>query len=289
MILCERYQFDILAGDVEAAFMQGDVQHGDQELYFHQPKEGLPGLEPHTLIKILKGVFGLATAPRQWWRKLRRLLEAVVLHDASGKPCHFRQHPLDPAFFYCHSSIGYVMAIAVVHVDDLLMGFDREAPKAKKAMHDLLPWGDWRELPFTFCGKSAFRNDKGELCLSQVDYARTIDPIEIPKSRRASPEVSATTMEVQDNRSALGALGWLATQSRPDLAANVATSQRNQANPTVGDLIETNRIIKLARTHAESCLVIPRLTGKLALVTLHDASWAHVDEEDNTGILNYVK
>ena len=30
LILCERYLFDIVAGDVEAAVMQGDAQHGDQ-------------------------------------------------------------------------------------------------------------------------------------------------------------------------------------------------------------------------------------------------------------------
>ena len=130
---------------------------------------------------------------------------------------------------------------------------------------------------------------KGEVCLPQEDYARTIEPIVISKSRRAEPDVLATTAETQDNRSALGALGWLATQSRPDIAASVALSQRNQATPTVGDLIETNRIIKIAVANAASCLVVPKLTGQLAFVTYHDASWANADEETGTGILKYVK
>ena len=81
------------------------------------------------------------------------------------------------------------MALAVVHVDDLLMGFARDAPKANKAMHEFLPWGGWRALPFVLCGKAAYRIEKGELCFSQVDYASTIEPIEIPKGRRANPEI----------------------------------------------------------------------------------------------------
>ena len=43
---------DMYAADVEAAFVQGDEQP-DQQLFMAQPREGLPGLDPKQLTKIL--------------------------------------------------------------------------------------------------------------------------------------------------------------------------------------------------------------------------------------------
>eukprot|EP00959_Pyramimonas_sp_CCMP1952_P066963 1398205-Pyramimonas_sp.AAC.1 len=54
--------------------------------------------------------------------------------------------------------------------------------------------------------------------------------------------------------------------------------QRIQNKPTIQDLLETDRLIKLARKHADVGLEFPKLRGPLCLVTFHDASWANADE-----------
>jgi hypothetical protein len=270
---------EIRAADVEAAFMQGDRQHGDQELYMEQPLEGLPGVKPTVLIRILKGVLGLATAPRHWWAKLKRLVLAVQLVDAAGAERHYQQHPLDPAFYFATASDGSLLSVLVVHVDDLLIAVARNAPRALRAMETLLPWGDWRDLPFSFCGKDAWRDEHGILCLSQQAYAENIEDLTLPRQGKQSADAEATAKETADNRSALGALGWLCTQTRPDLSARVALAQRAQTAPRVSDLIETARLVKLARQHSDTCLRIARLEGDLALVTYHDASWANAEED----------
>ena len=100
----------------------------------------------------------------------------------------------------------------------------------------------------------------GVLRLGQQEYAATIEEIQLSKDRKKSPDDEATPEEIADNRSALGALGWLATQMRPDLAAGVAMAQRTQAKPTVADLVETNRLIKLARKYDEVALKFWRPT-----------------------------
>ena len=102
--------------------MQGDPQHGDQELYMAQPREGLPGVRQGSLVRILKGVFGLATAPRHWWAKLRRLLLEVRIELGHGYEFHFKQHSLDPANYYGRDRDGELVAVVVVHVDYLLIG-----------------------------------------------------------------------------------------------------------------------------------------------------------------------
>jgi hypothetical protein len=56
----------------------------------------------------------------------------------------------------------------------------------------------------------------------------------------------------------------------------------------VGDLVETNRISKLARACAEQHVAIPKLSGNLALITYHDASWANAEEETQQDDRNFV-
>ncbi|CAK0817731.1 unnamed protein product, partial [Prorocentrum cordatum] len=234
--VCQWFDLEIYAADVEAAFMQGDEQP-DQQLHMAQPREGLPGLRPKQLIKILKGVFGL--------------------------------HSLDPALYYGCDKHGGLCAVVVAHVDDLLLGVSGSTNSCRGAtlcdwLYKLLPWGDWRGLPFTFCGKQARRDEEGALRLRQTDDANTIEEIALSQERKTELSAEATPAEFSDNRSALGALGWLSSQTRPDLSA--------------GDLLETNRLIKLARKHADAGLEFTRLREPLCLVTYHDASWANADE-----------
>ncbi|CAK0846224.1 unnamed protein product, partial [Prorocentrum cordatum] len=275
--ICQRFDLEIYAADVEAAFMQGDEQP-DQQLYMAQPREGLPGLNPKQLIKILKGVFGLATAPRQWWAKLKRTLLAVEEKLSDNYVFRLHQHSLYPALYYGYDQHGELCAVVVAHVDDLLLGISHKYPGLYDRLRKLLSWGDWRGLPFTFCGKQAWRDQEEVLHLRQTEYANTIEDIPLSKERKTDLSSDATPAEFSDNRSALGALGWLSSQTRPDLAAGVAMGQRTQNKPTIQDLLETNRLIKLARKHADVGLEFPKLRGPLCLVTYHDASWANADE-----------
>ena len=57
-----RRQWRLKTFDVKTAFLSG--KDSDRALYFRPPKEGLPGVEEGSLIKIIKGVYGLKEAPR---------------------------------------------------------------------------------------------------------------------------------------------------------------------------------------------------------------------------------
>ncbi|CAK0847915.1 unnamed protein product [Prorocentrum cordatum] len=244
--ICQRFDLEIYAADVEAAFMQGDEQP-DQQLHMAQPREGLPGLNPKQLIKILKGVFGLATAPRQWWAKLKRTLLAVEEKLSDNYMFRLHQHSLDPALYYGYDQHGELCAVVVAHVDDLLLGISHKYPGLYDGLQKLLPWGDWRGLPFTFCGKQAWRDQEEVLHLRQTEYANTIEEIPLSKERKTDLSSDATPAEF-----------WTTAPH--------------------SDLLETNRLIKLARKHADVGLEFPKLRGPLCLVTYHDASWANDDE-----------
>ncbi|CAK0810154.1 unnamed protein product [Prorocentrum cordatum] len=185
--VCQRFDLEIYAADVEAAFMQGDEQP-DQQLYMAQPREGFPGLHPKQLSKILKGVFGLATAPRQSRAKLNRAL-LTVEEKLGDYVFRLRQHSLDPALYYGCDKHGELCAVVVARVDDLLLGVSPKCPTLYDRLDKLLPWGDWRE------------------------YANTIEEIALSKERKTELSAEATPAEFSDNRSALGALGWLSSQT----------------------------------------------------------------------------
>ena len=85
------YGFDVVAGDVECAFMQGKEHERTDELYMAQPREGIPGLHPEQIIRIVKGVFGLADAPRLWWRQLRNGLLGADLKTKTGETVQLQQ------------------------------------------------------------------------------------------------------------------------------------------------------------------------------------------------------
>ncbi|CAK0869680.1 unnamed protein product [Prorocentrum cordatum] len=192
--ICQRFDLEIYAADVEAAFMQGDEQP-DQQLHVPQPREGLPGLNPKQLIKILKGVFGLATAPRPWWAKLKRTFMAVEEKLSDNYVFRLHQHSLDPALYYGYDQHGELCAVVVAHVDDLLLGISHKYPGLYDRLHKLLPWGDWRGLPFPFCGKQAWRDQEEVLHLRQTEYANTIEEIPLSKERKTDLSSDATPAE----------------------------------------------------------------------------------------------
>ena len=90
----------------------------------------------------------------------------------------------------------------------------------------------------------------------------------------------ATPGEVHDHRSAVGGLGWLSAQSRPDLAYDTSQSQRRQNRPTLEDIRSVNKTIRTAKSTADfEHVVRPIPLEQLACVAYHDAAWSNVEDE----------
>eukprot|EP00959_Pyramimonas_sp_CCMP1952_P004139 86959-Pyramimonas_sp.AAC.1 len=73
------------------------------------------GIEPNTLMKLIKPMYGQVDAPRRWW------LRAVDDLKASG----LKQHPLDPCTFLNFDEDGNNDGFVLLYVDDMLGGGDR--------------------------------------------------------------------------------------------------------------------------------------------------------------------
>ena len=75
-------------------------------------------------------------------------------------------------------------------------------------------------------------------------------------SRKNEEEQSGDANETEKvaMRSVLGALGYLARESRPDLPGPVSILQSRFTRAQVSDIQETNRVVRLAKAHTDLAL-----------------------------------
>ena len=70
--------------------------------------------------------------------------------------------------------------------------------------------------------------------VSQASYAATrLFQIDVDKDN--PDHLEATETQKHDNMSLIGALSWMASQTRPDLQVGVSMGQQRQKEPTIGD------------------------------------------------------
>ncbi|CAE7565416.1 RE1 [Symbiodinium sp. CCMP2592] len=275
----------IAAGDVTAAFLNGEKL--DRELYLRQPKHGLPGLHPDQLIKIEKGVFGLIDSPRKWWKKFKKDIQNLTIDLPDNKKGKFFASPLDPCVFQLveldaegKRGTGPPLCYAAVHVDDILL----VGPRALRAsvqeqLSKCFPVDEWEEDVFDFIGSHIETRHDG-IFVSQSSYA-TNRLFEIYVDPKAPADALADPEQVADNRSLVGALSWLASQSRPDLACGVSMCQQLQARPTIEDIRFTNTMAKRALLHKDEGILLAKVPlDEMVVTVFHDAGWSNAPDSN---------
>ena len=203
-----QWQTDLLQGDVAQAFMSGDEL--DRPVYVIPPREGLAGVEPGSLLKLKRSAYGLADAPRSWWRKFDRTL----------KEAGWKESRLCRALYYLWNRAGELCGIAGAHVDDFIVtGFGRDYEKSIAQLKKALNWGSWKVNEFIHCGREIMRGDDFDVKVSQENYVANLTPVQL-ESRRVDQPLSDA--EFRATRTLLGGLGWLANQSQPQLSYGVS-------------------------------------------------------------------
>lgn len=62
--------------DISAAFLYGSLEHDDlMDLPEGWEALGLPGLEKHWVLQLVKAIYGLKQSPRQWHKKMDEILQ----------------------------------------------------------------------------------------------------------------------------------------------------------------------------------------------------------------------
>ena len=262
------------AGDVTSAFLCPALQ---RLLYLEQPATGVPGMEKGALWKVEKGIFGLVDSPRGWWGEIKDIL-AEVRVPWKGKTFLLEQLPLDPCVFCLRdvdapeqSPQGYLG----IHVDDLLAAGPKSLCDAlKEALSAVLPVDEWLDNEFEYPGSRVVVEADGVTVDQELYTTGRLFTIDIGKDQHDMDP--ATREQAIDNMSAIGALSWLASQTRPDLQAGVSMAQQLQKTPLVEDLKFTNSLVKKALAHREEGLKLqPVQLDNFEVLAYHDAAWAN--------------
>ncbi|CAE7813425.1 RE2, partial [Symbiodinium sp. KB8] len=275
----------VSAGDVTAAFLNGEKL--DRELYLKQPKHGLPGLHPDQLIKVEKGVFGLIDSPRKWWKKFKKDIQELTIILHNDKKAKFYASALDPCVFQLVElddegtrGNGTPLCYAAVHVDDILLVAERGVRDlVQKQLSTCFPVDEWEQDVFDFIGSHIETKPEG-IFVSQSSYAAN-RLFEVEVSPSMPDDVPANPEQIADNRSLVGALSWLASQSRPDLACGVSMCQQLQAKPNIGDLRFSNLMARRALLHKDEGIFLAKVPlNEIVFTVFHDAGWSNAPDSN---------
>ena len=89
--------------------------------------------------------------------------------------------------------------------------------------------------------------------VGQHAYIKSLDFVPLGKLRKEQSG-DANVSEKTAMRSVLGALGYFARESRPDLSGPVSILQGRFNKAQVSDIQETNRVVRLAKAHTDLAL-----------------------------------
>jgi len=216
--------------DIKTAFLNGTLK---EELYVRQPK-GFERGDPTQLCRLVKAIYGLKQAAREWY------LAFITALSAAG----FERSAADPCLLY--KKVGDGMVYILVYVDDLLVvgSSVADVKAAKTAVLGHFKARDMGE-PEWFLGMHIIRDRAaGTITLSQRQYAKTLverygmedaNPTTLPmpvgsRIRREGAGLEGASKAAYPEM--IGALLYLATSTRPDIAYSVARLARYTASPT---------------------------------------------------------
>ena len=104
-------KLDRLVMDVETAFLYGEI---DEEIFMKSPvgmEEIDPGSSSEDCYQLLKGIYGLFQAGRQFWNKF--------VNTVKQEPFGFQVSPADPCMLFKENELG--VCIIIMYVDDMLI------------------------------------------------------------------------------------------------------------------------------------------------------------------------
>lgn len=163
------------SADVRAAFLKGDPYI--KRTLFIVGTDGSKGpsvpIPQGCVARVLKGVFGLADAPREWYLRLNRELQQEK----------WQRSMLDGALWYywIDSTDGKnkeLGGVIVGHVDDLLFTGTDAALASLLRLGDILGFGSVEEENFQWCGKRIFRDANArEIVINMSTYHQQLKTV----------------------------------------------------------------------------------------------------------------
>ena len=227
LTLTTLFGWTIQAVDVASAFLQGNML--DREVHVKPPREAQ---ENGKLWRLLKCLYGLKDASRQWYTKVENRLLAL----------NFKKSKYDPGFFYFIHG-GRLAGMIGIHVDDFLQSgnsyFNKHIiPEVIKSFKI----GKSENKEFVYTGFNIKQNDQG-ITLDQSEYVSNIQIPNIEAVRMKEKEEEMTQEELSTLRQMVGSLNWAVRATRPDLCFEMIDLSTKFKGGLVRDLCQAKKIL----------------------------------------------
>ena len=286
-----KYDMNLTHLDVDTAFLNGTI---DEELYMELP-EGVMGRRGH-IVQLLKGLYGLKQASRQWYKALHKALREIGFVKSDADPCIYVLKKGDKTVM-----LG-------VYVDDFVIA-DNDVnlrEEVKKQLSNKFKLKDLGDLKWCL-GLRIVRDRKMKtLTIDQQGYVEDTlkkfnmfhcKPVATPEavgSQLKTPSSDNNNGKDNDNndmtnipyREAVGKLMYAMVCTRPDIASAVRQVSRHLCNYDNTHWQAVKRIFRYLKGTSDMRLCY---NGKddVQLVGYADADWAN-DKETRRSVTGYV-
>jgi hypothetical protein len=252
--------------NVNNAFLHGDLH---EAVYMKVP-QGVTPPKAGQVCRLLKSLYGLKQASRQWFEKLTHFLYAQG----------FTQATADHTLFTKITATSYT--VILVYVDDIILAGTclKEFDSLKHALNTAFRIKNLGELKF-FLGLEVARSSKGislcqrKYCLELLEDARLTGckPVSTPldPSIRLSQDGGSLYTDVSGYRRLVGQLLYLTT-TRPDIAFAAQQLSQFMASPTDLHHKAALRVLRYLKRSPGRGLFFPH-SSDLQLLGFSDADW----------------
>jgi hypothetical protein len=271
-----RYNLDIKHLDVKTAFLNSELQF---DIYVQLP-EGFVNENGHSLAQLLKSLYGLKQAARDWF-----LLSDDFIINFDKR---FRRSSCEPCLYFIFTD--KLIVFLLVHVDDYIFStnsvkFYRAFVKAFNAKFEVNELGQLSHFL-----QIRIELEANAILLSQE---RLINELALQYGvAEANPKY--TPMEINLNmapsdsidlavpyRNLLGSLLWISRSTRPDITFSVTYMSHFCASYSSEHFTVLKRILKYLFTTKTKKLMLqrPTKTPSPIISSYCDSDWAH-DQND---------
>jgi hypothetical protein len=279
-------QHELVQLDVETAYLNGDIE---EEIYL-VPPQGYTECPKGYCLRLLKCLYGLKQAGRQWYKKLTQKLTKMG----------FKQSEIDPCIFFKHD--GKDTMIIGIYVDDLLISHNNKE-KVNDTIQELRNEFKLKTISngptyYVIGNEIHYDIENQKLFMNQQKYINDkikelnlmhCNPVESPMSASYKLSVVDCPDKPLKNvpyREAVGGLMHAALNTRFDISTAVGIVSKFFANPGEPHWNAVKRILRYLKGTAAASIVYDG-TKPLELIGYSDASFA-CDPDDGKSISGYT-
>ena len=184
--------------DARSAFLQVSQKQEGKRLF----TKGVPEIAaamnvPYgTAFEIVGVIYGLTTAPREFWLDADRKIQ-----NRGGRP-----RGIDKCIWIVYNRSGHVCGRIGTHVDDFLLCGDLQDEdwvSARNQIQAMYQWSPWKKGTFTFAGVRILQLQDFSIKISQENFCNELKPVIIDREKERGKHDKLTASELTQARGLL--------------------------------------------------------------------------------------